>query len=86
MITIPKHEGQLFDDSPGPWWHPASKSLDADGRLREKPELSAWVACPNGHLADLDHTIAADGTVSPSVVCPEGGCGWHEHVQLEGWQ
>ena len=46
----------------------------------------ANVACGNGHVCGLSaHTIAADGTVSPSLVCPVDGCGWHEVVRLEGW-
>lgn len=54
--------------------------------------------CPNGHVGTLrhlhsgqGHAIAADGTVSPSVVCSypvEGveGCGFHDFIQLEGWE
>lgn len=30
------------------------------------------------------HSIAEDGIVSPSVVCPYG-CGFHEFIKLEGW-
>ena len=52
--------------------------------------------CPKcGNAAALDgHTIAEDGTVSPSVVCPfkvktkenlEEPCGFHDHVRLSGW-
>lgn len=29
------------------------------------------------------HTIAADGTVSPSVVCHF--CSWHTCIRLRGW-
>ena len=54
--------------------------------------FSATVVCKNGHHGLIDeHTIAADGTVTPSVVCtgPDGKgeetCGWHENVRLEGW-
>ena len=47
---------------------------------------SASVTCTNGHTATLtDHTIAEDGTVSPSLVCPYEGCEFHEYVKLEGW-
>ena len=48
---------------------------------------SASVTCPNcGRTATLtDHDIAADGTVTPSLVCPHGGCGFHDHVKLVGW-
>jgi hypothetical protein len=31
-----------------------------------------------------NHTIAGDGAVSPSVVCPHG-CGWHVFVRLKDW-
>jgi len=48
-----------------------------------------WTAnftCPNGHAGYLgDHTIAPDGTVSPSVVCPVEGCGFHDFIRLAGW-
>jgi predicted RNA-binding Zn-ribbon protein involved in translation (DUF1610 family) len=49
---------------------------------------SASFTCPIcGQTAVLiDHEIAPDGTVSPSVVCPHDGCGFHEFIQLDGWQ
>jgi hypothetical protein len=31
------------------------------------------------------HTIAPDGTVSPSVVCDYKGCTFHEFIKLEGY-
>lgn len=47
----------------------------------------AVVACPRcgGSMQLRAHLIAADGSVSPSVVCPYG-CGWHEVIVLEGWR
>lgn len=43
--------------------------------------------CANGHIGSLDdHTIASDGTVSPSVVCQHEGCTYHEFIQLVGWE
>ena len=50
-----------------------------------KPEQE--VMCAKGHVAFLDsgHAIADDGTVTPSLVCPEDGCDFHEFVKLEGW-
>lgn len=33
----------------------------------------------------VDHAIAPDGTVTPSVVCPSVGCTFHEFIRLEGW-
>lgn len=48
---------------------------------------SASFTCPNGHVGTLsDHDIAADGSVTPSVVCSYDGCDFHEYIQLEGWQ
>jgi hypothetical protein len=45
-----------------------------------------WVACPGcGLMAMLDHEVAADGTVTPSLDCPEQRCAFHEWVRLEGW-
>lgn len=47
---------------------------------------SATLTCSKGHYGTLlDHEIAADGTVTPSVVCTEGGCDFHAYVRLEGW-
>lgn len=31
------------------------------------------------------HSIAPDGTVTPSVVCPWRGCSFHEFVKLTEW-
>jgi len=47
--------------------------------------------CPNGHISSLvagsehAHIILPDGVVSPSVVCPREGCGFHESVRLLNW-
>lgn len=47
---------------------------------------SARLTCPKcGFDAELDHNIANDGRVTPSVLCPQG-CGFHEHVRLLGWK
>ncbi len=40
----------------------------------------------NHYLSIHKHTIAPDGTVSPSVVCPVKDCGFHEFIKLEGWK
>ncbi len=46
---------------------------------------SATFSCPKGHWGTLeDHTIAADGTVSPSVLCMRD-CDFHEYIVLDGW-
>ncbi len=65
------------NDGAGPNWH--------GGRLANG-QRTALVKCRNGHIASLsDHTIAPDGTVSPSLVCPREGCDFHEVIKLEGW-
>lgn len=43
-------------------------------------------ACPKcSEVGLLDHDIADDGKVSPSVQCTKLGCGFHDDVILEGW-
>jgi len=32
-----------------------------------------------------NHTIADDGSVSPSVVCDDAACGYHDFIKLDGW-
>jgi len=49
--------------------------------------FKASLTCPNGHTLTLrNHSVADDGYVSPSVVCPERGCDFHEWVRLRGWK
>lgn len=75
MIEAPRYE-----EPAGPWWRPVWLSIT-------KGAWSASFMCPNRHYGSLmDHEIAADGTVSPSVVCPTEGCDFHEHVRLVGWE
>lgn len=48
---------------------------------------SAVISCPRcGMHGELDHTVAADGAVDPSLVCPAQGCGFHEWGRLAGWR
>lgn len=55
--------------------------------LSSRRRRSAIVVCANGHSSTLDgHEISSDGLVSPSVVCPHEGCGWHEYIRLMGWE
>lgn len=69
---------QSNDYKPGTW---KGLTLSEGGR-------SASFTCPKcGQLAVLiDHDIADDGEVSPSVVCPNDGCTFHEYVRLDGWR
>lgn len=79
---------------PGQYW-PAEIMRDPFTVER----MTAIVYCPKcGNGFSLDrHTIAPDGTVTPSVVeprdpgnscfaCPNPRCGtFHEFVRLDGW-
>ena len=48
---------------------------------------TALVCCPQcGEVFSLSqHTIAEDGTVSPSVVHSRDGCTFHDFVKLLDW-
>lgn len=58
------------------------RSATADGGKR-----TAILSCPDcGQSVSLrNHDIAADGSVTPSLVCPRSGCTFHDYVKLEGW-
>lgn len=63
-------------------WRP----VDFDGRM------SAILFCPKcgQSMTILDHHIADDGTVTPSVVgpsiaCANSRCDFHDFVKLELW-
>jgi hypothetical protein len=44
------------------------------------------ISCPLcGFVARLDHEVAADGLVSPSVQCPLTGCDFHDTVKLKDY-
>ena len=67
-------------------WRPCNL-LPARSSL-EPTQRTANVSCPTcGQVASLSgHSIAADGMVTPSLVCPYPGCTFHEYVKLEGWR
>lgn len=47
---------------------------------------SVLFCCPHGHLGNLgDHFIDDKGVVTPSVVCVDDTCEFHEYIVLEGW-
>lgn len=77
MTTLTRSDDPRGAASKGEWLpitHPVSG------------KKSAVVCCPGcgkpGSL--MDHQIAADGTVSPSLICPRE-CGFHDTVKLGGW-
>ena len=42
--------------------------------------------CRCGRIGSLaDHHVDDDGIVTPSVVCMDNECGFHENVILDGW-
>ena len=72
MIEIPHSN----DCAPSTW----------KGALINK-RRTALLTCRNGHTCSLSqHEIAADGRVTPSCVCPQFGCDFHEWVLLVGWK
>lgn len=76
MIEVPRAKTNNMDE-PGPCWQ---------GGQRLGMPRTALMKCPQGHIASLSgHEIATDGTVTPSVVCPEPGCGFHDYVKLLIW-
>lgn len=74
VVTIKRdHDGT---QPPNSWWI----NTLSDGRIQ------VLTRCANGHIGSLDdHTIADDGTVSPSVVCQKPGCNFHEFIRLDEW-
>ncbi len=74
-ILIPRSSIPNELDAPrGSWWR-ASLS-----------PIVVSLKCPScGRSMCIPHAIAADGTVTPSVICPYENCGWHVFVRLGGW-
>ena len=76
-ITVGRRDASMSRDAPLTW-RPV--------RIGSSERFTAMVVCANGHSGLLeDHEIGPDGTVSPSLVCPEVGCPWHETIRLDGW-
>lgn len=57
------------------------------GMWTPTPSDVSWVRCGGcGERVRLtDHTVASDGAVTPSLVCPVE-CGWHVQARLVGWE
>ena len=51
--------------------------------VRQEGNITADIICPNGHFGVLDHEIAHDGIVTPSVDCPR--CDFHDSIKLLHW-
>lgn len=75
MMLIPKGD----ETQKGTW---------IGGRRSGDNRPTALISCPNcGQFMSLSqHTIAENGEVTPSLVCPHYGCDFHEHITLENWK
>lgn len=62
-------------------WPGITRQL-ADGR-----HVVVLTTCDRGHQYTLPHAVAADGTVSPSIVCADHvrGCTFHDFARLADW-
>jgi len=85
-------------ERPGEPQHRAVSVRPYDGGNRPPPlhwkachpstvsRFKAEMTCSQGHVLVLkDHTVTAEGWVTPSVVCKARGCTFHEFVRLDGW-
>ena len=80
MLIIPRDSTHPSEFPKGAW-----RAVKRDG------VRAANLSCPLcGFRAGLghntNHEIAADGSVSPSVVCDNEGCSFHDFIKLEGWE
>jgi hypothetical protein len=86
------HGGQSAkSDKPPPTpltWDYATRLRHAGRWACRSGEDLALCTCAFGHTTRLTgyvHAVAADGTVTPSYVCPVTGCTFHEYVRLVDW-
>src|SRR5882762_8866810 len=74
-IIVPFTEHRKSFEHPAPAWG------------RDKGSGEIFIRCGGcGKCIDLDHQVAANGDVTPSVWHDSPDCGWHVHITLEGWQ
>lgn len=67
-----------------------SRGNGAAGTWRPVQYDGKWTArawCPRCGISAVldDHEIAADGSVTPSLVCPGFACDFHAFAELVGW-
>lgn len=78
-------EVEYAERQPGVWY---LVDVDVDWRYVAIICPLCRIASTVRHLTRPEkshHTIADDGTVNPSVVCPHTPCTFHEYVRLDGW-
>ena len=70
-------DGEKWEPIPNIWWW--NGALHADGRR------AILVTCSQGHRCCIGHVhyVAADGTVTPSFICPT--CSEHTMLRLLDW-
>lgn len=77
MTKFPRRQEPLIPGTWRPFYRPLAP-------MKEPPR--AIVSCPKcGFRAELDHEIASNGMVTPSVVCPSDACDFHDNILLEDW-
>lgn len=77
VLSIERYEASSDRPPPLRWvpCHPSTLS-----------KFKATMTCSAGHRMTLrGHSIAPDGSVTPSVVCPARECSFHAFVRLAGW-
>lgn len=66
-----------------------SKEMGTWKPIKKDGRKSALVTCPKcGKCFSLNemHLVDADGTVSPSIICPNGDCNFHGFCKLLDWE
>ncbi len=84
-IVSPKATVPIYGprNVPGGGWHHVMHRASKDVPAQAIPS----VYCPKcGSEGMLDHDIDAEGKVTPSLVCPHEECGFHDYIQLMGWE
>jgi hypothetical protein len=68
---------------PGTWMRWIFGPSGITGAIVICPQCGAGMSIGGGRPFGSVHTIATDGTISPSVVCHS--CAWHVFARLIGW-
>lgn len=83
MVELPRSHGRTW--TPGTWRAWVHGPTQARGAVVICPQCTHGMSLGGESPFGSRHTIAEDGTVSPSLVCPHEGCSWHVFVRLIGW-
>lgn len=86
-MTFILRKGSHEEQAPGTWW--PMKAQDLSVIIIKCPKcrkIATLVRPPLKGEGVEGHDVESDGTVKPSLVCPNDECAFHEHVTLEGWK